>query len=228
VDHAADRPDSRRVFVAPRDDLPSFSFFLGPTGEPERTQRADRQRRTTFHGVAPSAPTRGLALRACRAPPRCVFRCPRASNRRSSTRCWRACRIVGRSGSTGRCRRRNMRRIIRCGERRGAYAAQAIGLVSGRETRLLGVLQCNIIWYQKTSARPDSRKEPTSYIPLESMLFRTEHFEHYWSDEVDRWMRRASTCLAISRRTGRRGKVRSYTATERRINDPSERLAPLR
>jgi hypothetical protein len=30
VDHAAVRPDSRRVFVAPRDDLPSFSFFWEP------------------------------------------------------------------------------------------------------------------------------------------------------------------------------------------------------
>jgi hypothetical protein len=60
------------------------------------------------------------------------------------------------------------------------------GLVPGWESRLLGVLQCNIMWYQKNQIVRVLEKSRCSYIPLESMLFRTENFEHYWSDEVDR------------------------------------------
>ncbi len=82
------------------------------------------------------------------------------------------------------------------------------GWVPGWETRLLGILHSNIMWYQKQQIVRVLEKSRRSYVPLESMLLRTENFEHYWSDEVDRLdeaCQRLFVDLAPMARTGEIG-----------------------
>jgi hypothetical protein len=59
-------------------------------------------------------------------------------------------------------------------------------MIKGWQSRLTSVLRARIAWYHSQNIVRVLERDPRSYIQIESLLFKTENWEHFHQEEIDR------------------------------------------
>ena len=60
------------------------------------------------------------------------------------------------------------------------------GMIEGWQSRLASVLQMPLAWYRGENIVRVLERDPRSYTPIESRLFRATNWQHFHQDEIDR------------------------------------------